>query len=144
MRRIAIKGSSFSAGKLDIRPGFWRWLSAVSLGVLLGLWLCGGDREIEAREGRIYHKVPLAQLADTRFTHVRVCGLVTLVKVEADHDIHVRLSDAARFVVAEIIPDMPLPAPRKGQRICVDGISRYDKAHGWYEIHPVSAWTVQR
>lgn len=31
-----------------IRPGFWRWLSAVALGVLLALWLCGGDRDTDA------------------------------------------------------------------------------------------------
>lgn len=159
-----------------IRPGFWRWLSAVALGVLLALWLCGGDREADAkswqmaglgtgsvprayggrvsfhaasaalsvaREGRTFHKVALAQLSKTQWTHVEVCGLVTLVKMEADGDLHVRLDDGGAFIVAETVPYHRLASPRLAQRICVRGISREDKTHHWYEVHPVESWRVQ-
>lgn len=91
-------------------------------------------------EDRQFHKVPLAQLAKTHWSHVEVCGLVTLSKKEADGDIHVRLSEGSAFVVAEIVPYHRLPQPKKGQRICVDGISRQDRDHGWFEVHPVEAW----
>lgn len=97
-----------------------------------------------AGPGRPYHPVPIAQLATTKWTHVRVCGLVTLVRKEADGDVHIRLADpAGAFVVAEIIPAIPLPRPKRRQRICVEGISRIDKGHGhWPEVHPVERWTV--
>lgn len=129
-----------------IRPGFWRSLSAIALGVYLALWLCGGDREADAREAdkRIYHRVTVAQMKSTKWTHVEVCGRVTLVKGEADGDLHVRLDDGGAFIVAETVPYHPLAAPRVGQRICVRGISRLDRTHGWYEVHPVESWTVQR
>lgn len=126
-----------------IRPGFWKQATAIALGVWLALWLCGGDREADA-EGRTYHKVTVAKLPTTQWTHVEVCGLVTLVKKEADGDLHVRIDDGGVFLVAETVPYHPLPAPRSGQRICVRGISREDKTHHWYEVHPVESWAVQR
>lgn len=33
-----------------IGMGFWPWLAALVLGVLLGLWLAGGDRDPSAAE----------------------------------------------------------------------------------------------
>lgn len=93
---------------------------------------------------RTFHPVPLAKLAQTKWTHVRVCGTVTLVKHEADGDVHIRLEDGAQFIVAEIVPYHPLPAPSIGQRICVEGISRIDKTHGSLaEVHPIEAWRVR-
>lgn len=91
-----------------------------------------------------FHPVTVSQLPTTKHTHVRVCGTVTLVKTEDDGDVHLRLTDGARFVVAEIIPAIRLASPTRGQRICVDGISRADKAHGWYEVHPVLGWRPAR
>lgn len=91
-------------------------------------------------EDRTYHPVALAQLGQTKWTHVEVCGLVTLAKGEADGDQHIRLNDGRAFVVAEIVPYHPLPRPRVGQRICVRGISRLDRTHAWSEVHPVEAW----
>lgn len=97
-----------------------------------------------ALETRAYHPVPLPQLAQTKWTHVHVCGTVTLAKHEADGDLHVRLSQGNTFIVAEIVPYHPLAAPKVGQRICVDGISRRDGDHGWYEVHPVERWRAAR
>ena len=111
------------------------------IGLLLLALIQGGIETSAGRPGgRTYHPVTVARLPTTTRTHVRVCGLVTLVRKEEDGDVHVRLSDGARFAVAEIVPAIPLPRPRLGQRICVDGISREDKAHRWFEIHPLEAW----
>jgi hypothetical protein len=90
-----------------------------------------------------FHPVTVAQLPTTVHTHVHVCGLVTLVKKEADGDTHLKVSDGPHFIVAEFIPAIPLPTPKVGQRICVDGISREDKLHRWYEVHPGLRWRVQ-
>jgi hypothetical protein len=92
-----------------------------------------------------FHPVPVKGVQTTRWTHVRVCGRVALSKVEEDGDIHLRIEDGARhFIVAEIIPAVPLPRPALGARICVDGISRRDPGHGWWEVHPVLAWRPAR
>jgi hypothetical protein len=92
-----------------------------------------------------FHPVTVAKLPMTRWTHVTVCGRVALLKTEADGDAHLRIEDASkRFIVAEIIPAIPLPRPKLGQQVCVDGISRFDKAHGWFEVHPVLAWRPGR
>lgn len=92
-------------------------------------------------ESRTYHPVPLARLVDTKWTHVAVCGKVTLVKHEADGDVHIRMDVGPRFVVAEIVDYKPLPPPKVGQTIVVKGVSRFDKTHGWAEVHPVEALT---
>jgi hypothetical protein len=85
-----------------------------------------------------------------RRTHVRVTGRVTLVRPEADGDLHIRLSDAHdHFIVAEITNDSPLntaaersrlrQAERDGRSITVCGIRRFDDdhGHGWWEVHPI-------
>jgi hypothetical protein len=90
-------------------------------------------------ESRTYHGVSIAQLKDTQWTHVSVCGHVTLAKHEADGDAHLRLSDGRVFIVAEIVPYHGLPIPKVGQFVRVAGISREDKTHHWFEVHPVEA-----
>jgi hypothetical protein len=102
------------------------------IALLLLLWI----------EGRTYHGVSVAALKETQWTHVAVCGQVTLVKVEADGDVHLRISDGTDFIVAEIVPYHPLLVPQKYQYVRVAGVSRWDKTHGWYEVHPVEAITV--
>lgn len=104
--------------------------------------------------GRPYHVETVASMALSRSTHVEVTGLVTLVRKEADGDWHFRLSDqAGRFVVCEIVPSLTgiptvvgyvqLVPPRRGQRVTVRGIRRYDTWHKWFEVHPVESWTPQ-
>jgi hypothetical protein len=89
---------------------------------------------------RPYHKVTIAQMGATQWTHVEVTGKVTLVKTEADGDTHIRLSDGQKFIVAECIPVLPCPRiPHVGEIITVRGVSRLDKEHGWYEVHPVES-----
>jgi hypothetical protein len=102
------------------------------IALLLLLWI----------EGRTYHGVSVAELRETKWTHVAVCGQVTLVKTEDDGDVHLRISDGTSWIVAEIVPYKPLPVPKKYQFVRVAGVSREDKGHGWYEVHPVEAITV--
>lgn len=87
-----------------------------------------------------YHHVRLDRMATTRWTHVCTTGPVVYVRRQRDGDIHVTLDDGRAKVVLEIIPQIPLPRPRKGQRIEACGIARIDKHHRWPEIHPVLSW----
>ena len=94
---------------------------------------------------RIYHVVAIADLRTTRSTHVEVTGKVTLVKREDDGDVHIRISDTQRrFVVAEIIPLLPLTPPKVRECVRVRGIQRIDNwpSHSWAEINPVEVLDV--
>jgi len=98
---------------------------------------------------RTYHDVPLERVATTTWTHVRTCGVVSYVRRLADDDVHVTLIQGEAFVVLEIIPGLPLPSPRKGQRIDAWGIARIDRRHttklypaGWPELHPLEGWSA--
>jgi RPA family protein len=93
---------------------------------------------------RIFHNETVDSLHASRHTHVRIVGTVTLVKREADGDVHFRVSDAhGHFVVCEMVPYHVLARPRLGQAVVVEGIHRYDNeaGHGWDEVHPVERWT---
>jgi hypothetical protein len=58
---------------------------------------------------RPYHPVTIAAIADSQWSHVEVCGTVTLAKWEDDGDRHIRLSDdSGAFIVAEIVPYHPV------------------------------------
>jgi hypothetical protein len=81
-------------------------------------------------------------------THIEVEGWVTYVATEDDGDHHIRICDdpkvqgvnLKRCVVAEIIPALPLPVPKAGDHVRVQGISRFDAelpGHNWWEVHPV-------
>ncbi|HEX9239197.1 MAG TPA: hypothetical protein VF910_00905 [Candidatus Bathyarchaeia archaeon] len=90
---------------------------------------------------RTYWPVTVAQLASgaVKHTHVQVSGVVAYTKIEEDGDIHIRIvgDTGAAFVVAECIPRLPCRRPKNGERITVQGITRYDGEHHWFEVHPV-------
>src|SRR6266566_6049569 len=90
---------------------------------------------------RPYWPVTVSQLASgsVKHTHVSVTGVVAFTKIEADGDIHIRLiaDTGSAFITAECLPRLPCRRPRNGERITVKGIMRYDREHGWYEVHPV-------
>lgn len=96
-----------------------------------------GAASVQPSPGRIYHTVALRDLATTAWTHVCLAGPVVYVRRQRDGDVHLTLDDGTAKVVAEIIPLIPIPAPKKGQRVHVCGIARIDKRHGFREIHPV-------
>jgi hypothetical protein len=85
---------------------------------------------------RVYHRVPLDKVAASSRTHIDTCGPVVYVRKQQDGDFHVTLDNGKARVVVEIIPLIPLQAPKKGQTIRVRGISRFDKSHRFAEIHP--------
>ncbi len=99
---------------------------------------------------RHYFPVSISDLSAGRnfHTHVQVTGKVTLVKRQGDGktigdgDLHIRISDGKNFIVAECIPKLPCPEPKLGQTITVEGISRFDGEHKWYEVHPVETIKV--
>lgn len=90
-------------------------------------------------EDRRWWPVSTAALATTTRTHVEVRGTVTYRRKEEDGDVHLRICDGGLCIVAECIPELPAPCVgvRKGEVVTVRGISRYDKQHGWGEVHPV-------
>ena len=89
---------------------------------------------------RPFHYVPLEGMAETRHTHVETCGPVVYVRHQLDGDWHITLDNGKARVVLEIIPECPLVPPLKGQTIRAKGISRFDREHGFVEIHPLLVW----
>jgi hypothetical protein len=79
-----------------------------------------------------------------KHTHAAVTGRVAYCRTEDDGDRHIRLEselDTSKFIIAEIIPLIPLACPKAGTLITARGITRYDPEHGWREIHPVESWS---
>jgi hypothetical protein len=98
---------------------------------------------------RNFYPVSIAALraGKARHTHVHISGQVTGVIDETDGDIHVWLCDenarGARdpqhCINTEIIPEFPLRRPKVGSMVRLNGISRLDPEHRWFEVHPVLA-----
>lgn len=83
-------------------------------------------------------------------------GMVVYKASQSDGDLHVLLAPpdtdkslitltalrnaGINFVVAEIIPEIPLPVPIEHEVIVARGIVRWDQEHGWPELHPLLSW----
>lgn len=95
---------------------------------------------------RTYWPATVPQLASgtVKHTHVAVTGIVAYTRLEDDGDLHVRLvaDTGSIFVIAEIIPSLPMPRPANGKRITAYGIQRRDPEHGWIELHPIERWVL--
>ena len=92
---------------------------------------------------RHWHYLSLLQATKTQQTHICTVGPVVYVRKQQDGDWHITLDDGKAKLVVEIIPQLPLPVPKKGDRIEVCGIHRYDEKHNWPEIHPAEVLTVR-
>jgi undecaprenyl-diphosphatase len=94
-------------------------------------------------DARLYRPTSIDTLAAGRWrpTRARIYGQVSYVNRELDGDIHIVLKapDDA-FVVLEIIPELPMPAPHDDDRITAWGIVRHDGLHNWWELHPLIGW----
>jgi hypothetical protein len=101
-----------------------------------------------AQAGDGYHSVPVSEFATKKWTHVCTVGYVGFRKHEGDGDVHLRIDQTkpipgtvmpkTGFIVAEVIPQLPLPtAFTLGTKVKVCGIRRFDDTHGWWELHPV-------
>ncbi len=77
-------------------------------------------------------------------THLCVTGFVQKTRKEKDGDIHVQLCQGSLCMVLEIMPELPVARPRKGQKIQACGVVRYDGWHSWWELHPLVRWEVAR
>lgn len=94
---------------------------------------------------RRYWITPLDSVAlgRSKHTHIEVTGDVQYVAWQDDGDLHIRLGSpslSGLTIVVECIPKLPCSRPKIGSRITVQGISRADPEHHWWEIHPVEAW----
>lgn len=93
---------------------------------------------------RRYWLVSVDSVQYTKHTHVHIRGRVTLVRHEQDGDTHYKVIGRKSFVVLECIPILPCPDVKVGTTVDAYGISRYDKEHQWYEIHPVERLTSEQ
>lgn len=83
-------------------------------------------------------------------THVQVNGYVTYTAREPDGDLHIRLCsnpkvkrmDLTQCIVVECVGKLPCVKPRLKTFVRVQGISRRDPEHGWFEVHPVESITA--
>jgi hypothetical protein len=86
-----------------------------------------------------YHLLPFDQIT----SHRKACTIGTVVykRKQEDEDWHITIiNEKQKKLVAEIIPELPLVPPLKGDRVLVCGISGTDDHHKWNEIHPVVVW----
>ncbi len=67
-------------------------------------------------------------------------GTVTDVVSAQDGDVHINIKSKSGTLVTEIIPEYPLTLPISGDKIKIWGVTRYDIAHRWWELHPVIGW----
>lgn len=93
---------------------------------------------------QLYPEVPLTVIASGQWINprARVCGVATDVRYNpGDGDVKFDLKDldGDGFLVAEIMPELHREPPTEGEKVCVSGIVRYDEAHRWWELHPVTA-----
>lgn len=104
------------------------------------------QKEEEENEDLLYHNASLSDFIvnGSKKTKISVEGIVVNVVQEPDGDHHAILRpDAIPFgltLVTEVIPEIPLPLPQKGDRIKMWGITRFDILHNWWELHPVIGW----
>ncbi len=107
----------------------------LSLCITWAVFLFGQEA---VRIPELYPPAPFADVADGKWKRPRasIIGTVKEVRKEADGDWHIALTDGGKLVVCEIIPELPLKSPAKGDRIRVWGIVRKDLFHGWWELHP--------
>lgn len=93
---------------------------------------------------QLYPEVPLTVIAAGEWINprARVCGVAVKVRYnpgDGDVKFDLRRPAGPEFLVAEIIPELHREPPEEGEPVCVSGIVRYDEAHGWWELHPVTA-----
>jgi hypothetical protein len=78
------------------------------------------------------------RISDTRVT---VVGRVVRVRRRRDGGWRVRLAETGGALgAAEIRPPSYMPLPKRGRRILIRGVIRYNSDHGWYAVDPVDEW----
>lgn len=97
----------------------------------------------------LYHDVGLVDFIANGSTKTKVAveGIVYKVAHQPDGDYHVIMRPQyvpiGLFLVTEAIPEIKdLPSPKEGDHIKIWGITRFDKPHNWWELHPVIGWEI--
>lgn len=83
------------------------------------------------------HDINTSKYSGPRAT---IIGTVIDVLKSGDGDWHITIRGKGGDMVTEIAPEYPLPIPLLGEKIRIWGVTRYDIAHRWWEIHPVFGW----
>lgn len=95
------------------------------------------------RENGQYEITTIKTLNESKFWGPRaaVVGTVTDVQKVFDGDWHLNITDKdGRTLVAEVIPEYPVPLPDLGAKVQIWGVTRFDLDHRWWELHPVIGW----
>lgn len=92
---------------------------------------------------QLYPEIPLTAISSGQWINprARVCGVARNVRFNpGDGDVKFDLRDpkGRAFIVAEIMPELHREPPKEGEKVCASGIVRYDEAHRWWELHPVT------
>jgi hypothetical protein len=154
-RLLRVDQAPTTPGRHELRLG----VIALVLLAVLGGWLVARAQDHGLRvalnradgrlgdhlptDARLYRPTTIQTLAAGRWrpTRARVYGQVTYVNRELDGDVHVVLkAPDGSFIVLEIIPELPIPAPHDDDRITAWGIVRHDGLHNWWELHPLIGW----
>ena len=93
---------------------------------------------------QLYPEVLLMAIASGEWINprARVCGVAVNVRYnpgDGDTKFDLKVPDGQEFIVAEIMPELHREPPAEGEKVCASGIVRYDEAHRWWELHPVTA-----
>ena len=66
-----------------------------------------------------------------------VIGTVLEIIKSGDGDWHINIQGPDSVLVAEVVPEFPVALPTVGEKVKVWGVTRFDLAHRWWELHPV-------
>jgi hypothetical protein len=135
---------------------------------LIIVMLCGlgGLAPAQTPETLHYQAMTIAQFDAKPVTglptRVELAGIVLYKAHEGDGDIHLQVCvdkspeamaelkpgqrTRTRCFVAEVMPDLAVPGSAEvkvGDRVTVDGISRYDGEHKCRELHPVERLRIE-
>lgn len=114
----------------------YKWLAAHGL--------VRSERETQFDD--LYPVIDIQTLNKSKFFEARaaVVGRVTATMASPDGDVHINITDArGNTLVAEMVPEYPLPIPQVGETIKIWGVTRYDLDYFWWELHPVFGWEKQ-
>jgi len=110
---------------------------------ILGFLVQKGEKE---DDDLLYYDTGLADFIVNGSTKTKVAveGMVEKVAKQPDGDYHIVMRPqsipAGLYLVTEAVPEIKLPLPKKGDRIKIWGLVRYDILHNWWELHPVIGW----
>ena len=95
-----------------------------------------------SEEGSGYPLVSIRSLNESRFSGPRATVEARVIQVlrSGDGDTHMTIESPDGVLVTEMVPEYPLPLPAVGDLVKIWGITRYDIAHRWWELHPVFGW----